>query len=63
MKSIRKSIGFEARRIKYCVRNIENQNFIRELTAKKIPIKVCPVSNLQTHAVKKSYSNDVKVNR
>lgn len=51
-KSIRKAIEFGAKRIGHGIRCIEDPNLIRELAEKKIPLEVCPISNLQTQAVK-----------
>lgn len=51
-KSVKKALEFGAERIGHGVRSIEDKELINELAEKQIPLEVCPISNLQTQAVK-----------
>ena len=50
--SIHKALSFGASRIGHGVRCIEDKALMEELARKQIPLEVCPISNLQTQAVK-----------
>lgn len=50
-ESIRKALEFGAKRIGHGVRCTEDPELVQELIAKKIPLEICPISNLQTQAV------------
>ena len=49
--SIRDALRFGAKRIGHGVRCIEDEKLIEELSKQKIPLEVCPISELQTQAV------------
>lgn len=50
-ESIRTALSFGAKRIGHGVRCIEDEALMDELAEKKIPLEVCPISNMQTQAV------------
>ncbi len=50
-ESIRKALEFGAQRIGHGVRCLEDEALVRALIENKIPLEVCPISNLQTQAV------------
>lgn len=51
-ESIWKALEFGASRIGHGTRAIEDENLMEELARRKIPLEMCPTSNLQTKAVK-----------
>lgn len=51
-ESIWKALEFGVSRIGHGVRAIKDAELMRELIKRKIPLEMCPVSNLQTKAVK-----------
>lgn len=51
-ESIRKAIEFGAKRIGHGVRCIEDSKLMQELRNKEIALEVCPISNIQTQAIK-----------
>lgn len=52
-KSIWKALEFGAARIGHGVRAIEDEELMRELAARGIPLEMCPTSNLQTKAAER----------
>jgi len=50
-QSMRAALRFGAKRIGHGVRCLEDEELVKELIDKKIPLEVCPISNLQTQAV------------
>lgn len=50
--SIRKAVEFGAARIGHGVRAIEDEELMELLAIKQIPLEMCPISNLQTKAVR-----------
>lgn len=50
-ESIKDALRFGAKRIGHGVRCIEDDNLVKTLIAKEIPLEVCPISNLQTQAI------------
>ena len=50
-ESIWKALEFGAKRIGHGVRAIEDEALMAELVKRKIPLEMCPTSNLQTKAV------------
>lgn len=57
-ESIRSALQFGAKRIGHGVRCIEDEELMKELIEKKIPLEVCPISNLQTQAVQGKHPID-----
>ena len=57
-ESIRKALEFGAKRIGHGVRCTEDPELVQELIAKKIPLEICPISNLQTQAVQAPHPID-----
>lgn len=53
--SIRKALSFGAKRIGHGIRCLEDEKLIEYLRENKIPLEVCPTSNLQTKVVEGSY--------
>lgn len=51
-ESIWKALEFGASRIGHGVRALEDKELIKELARRKIPLEMCPISNLQTKAVR-----------
>jgi len=51
-ESIKDALKFGAKRIGHGVRCIENKKLVEMLKNSKIPLEICPTSNLQTQAVK-----------
>lgn len=47
-ESVRQALSFGAKRIGHGVRSIEDPSLVAELAAKKMPLLVCPTSNIQT---------------
>lgn len=54
-KSIWEALRFGARRIGHGVRCLEDEELVKYLKEKQIPLEVCPTSNFQTRAVKGEY--------
>ena len=54
-ESIKKALEFGAKRIGHGVRCIEDKELMEELKQKGILLEICPISNLQTQAVKGKY--------
>jgi len=51
-KSIVDALRFGAKRIGHGVRSVEDPRIVKYLSVHKIPLEVCPISELQTQAVK-----------
>ena len=51
-ESVKSALRFGAERIGHGIRCIEDSSLIEELAKRQIPLEVCPISNLQTQAVK-----------
>ena len=51
-ESIKSALEFEAKRIGHGVRSIEDKDLMDILRIMEIPLEVCPISNIQTQAVK-----------
>lgn len=47
-ESVRQALAFGAKRIGHGVRSVEDASLVAELAEKKIPLLVCPTSNIQT---------------
>lgn len=52
-ESVRKAVEFGAKRIGHGVRSVEDPQVLKLLAEKKIPLEVCPKSNLDTKAISK----------
>ena len=50
-ESVRAAVGFGAARIGHGVRIFEDEELVRLIAQKGIPLEMCPTSNRQTHAV------------
>lgn len=50
-ESIREALSFGASRIGHGVRLAEDPSLLDEIRSRRIPLEMCPTSNLQTHAV------------
>ena len=51
-KSVIDALRFGAKRIGHGVRSVQNPRLVKYLSVNKIPLEVCPISELQTQAVK-----------
>ena len=51
VESMRTALNFGATRIGHGVRCIDDEELVKELVEKQIPLEICPISNLQTQAV------------
>lgn len=54
-QSVKKVLEFGATRIGHGVRSVEDENLLKELADKQIPLELCPTSNINT-GVYKSFS-------
>ena len=50
-QSVESALAFGACRIGHGVRAIESDTLVQTLAARRIPLEICPTSNVQTHAV------------
>lgn len=59
-KSVLSAISFGAKRIGHGIKIIENDDTIKEVIKNKITLEVCPISNVQTHAVSSYKTHPIK---
>jgi len=59
-KSIKKAIGFGVKRIGHGVRAAEDEELLKELAIKRIPLEVCVKSNIDTSVFDKTADHSIK---